>query len=85
MNSTTVNLSKTTIAEQVMKVFKATLNKMTDALLLPIIGITIFLFLWSIAASSIQTSLGEFPGPNSVVKQFSSLYEEHVNLILDTF
>jgi len=78
MNSTTVNLSKTTIAEQVMKVFKATLNKMTDALLLPIIGITIFLFLWSIAASSIQTSLGEFPGPNAVVKQFSSLYEEHV-------
>jgi nitrate/nitrite transport system permease protein len=78
MNSTTVNLSKTTIAEQVMKVFKATLNKMTDVLLLPIIGITIFLFLWSIAASSIQTSLGEFPGPNAVVKQFSSLYEEHV-------
>ena len=40
--------------------------------------ITVFLFIWSISAQSIHTSLGEFPGPNAVVKQFSSLYDEHV-------
>ncbi|MEI6894372.1 MAG: ABC transporter permease [Colwellia sp.] len=47
-------------------------------MLLPMIGITIFLFFWSISAASIHTSLGTFPGPGAVVKQFSSLYSEHV-------
>jgi len=44
---------------------------------LPFLGILIFLFLWSIAAKNIHTSLGEFPGPNAVLGQFSSLYDEH--------
>ncbi|WP_246143407.1 ABC transporter permease [Colwellia echini] len=47
-------------------------------MLLPIIGISIFLFFWSLAASSIDTSLGTFPGPKAVVTQFSALYSEHV-------
>jgi nitrate/nitrite transport system permease protein len=78
MSLTTVNLSQLTITEQVMKVSKSILSKITNAMLLPVIGITIFLFLWSISAQSIHTSLGTFPGPNAVVKQFSSLYSEHV-------
>ncbi|MFT6691340.1 MAG: nitrate/nitrite transport system permease protein, partial [Colwellia sp.] len=57
---------------------KRVLSKITNAMLLPVIGITIFLFFWSIAAQSIHTSLGTFPGPSAVVKQFSSLYDEHV-------
>ncbi|MFQ3264831.1 MAG: nitrate/nitrite transport system permease protein [Colwellia sp.] len=78
MSLTTVNLKKSTVTEQAMIIFKRVLSKITNAMLLPVIGITIFLFFWSIAAQSIHTSLGTFPGPSAVVKQFSSLYDEHV-------
>ena len=43
----------------------------------PFIGILIFLLIWSAAASNIETSLGNFPGPAAVSEQFASLYEEH--------
>lgn len=78
MSSTAVNMNRSTVTEKMLKVFKSSLSKITNAMLLPVIGITIFVFLWSIAAQSIHTSLGEFPGPNAVVKQFSALYSEHV-------
>lgn len=78
MSLTAVKVDKSTTSDQVTKVLKSIVNKFTNALLLPIVGISIFLFLWSISAQSIQTSLGEFPGPNAVVKQFSALYSEHV-------
>lgn len=47
------------------------------ALILPMIGILCFLFIWTVAAKSIHTSLGEFPGPVAVWEQFGSLYDEH--------
>ncbi len=78
MSLSAVKINSSTITERLIKVAKNTLNKVTDMMLLPIVGITIFLFVWSITAQSIHTSLGEFPGPNAVVKQFSSLYDEHV-------
>lgn len=78
MSLTAVKVDKSTTSDQVTKVLKSIVNKFTNALLLPIVGISIFLFLWSISAQSIQTSLGEFPGPNAVVKQFSALYSEHL-------
>jgi nitrate/nitrite transport system permease protein len=78
MSLTTVNLKQSTVTEQVMIIFRIVLSKITNAMLLPVIGITIFIFFWSIAAQSIHTSLGTFPGPIAVVKQFSSLYDEHV-------
>ena len=77
MSSTTVKIASLTISEQVLKIVKSSLSKITNALLLPVIGISIFIFFWSITAQSIHTSLGDFPGPNAVVKQFSSLYQEH--------
>jgi len=46
-------------------------------LVLPLLGIMIFLLLWSISAKNIHTSLGDFPGPNAVYQQFHSLYNEH--------
>ncbi len=49
----------------------------SKALLLPVIGITVFLVIWSIAANSINTSLGKFPGPVAVAEQFGALYQEH--------
>lgn len=47
------------------------------ALLLPLFGILLFLFLWFNAAKLIHTSLGEFPGPVQVWEQSVSLVAEH--------
>lgn len=44
---------------------------------LPLVGLAIFLMLWQAAATSIVTSLGNFPGPQEVVSQFSNLIDEH--------
>lgn len=48
-----------------------------QALVIPLIGMVVFVMLWSMAASNINTSLGKFPGPQAVVTQFSALYTEH--------
>lgn len=45
---------------------------------LPVLGIAVFLLLWSILAKQVDTSLGEFPGPASVAEQVKNLYQEHV-------
>jgi len=45
--------------------------------LVPLVGIAVFLMLWSAAAQNIDTSLGKFPGPSAVFEQFQSLYQEH--------
>ena len=78
MSLTTVKTTSLNATEQMMKIFKSILNKVTSAILLPVFGITMFLLLWSTTAQNIHTSLGDFPGPNAVVKQFSILYQEHV-------
>lgn len=62
-----------------------TMRKLGDALrsfdlkaaVYPFLGIVIFLFLWSVAASRIDTSLGQFPGPAQVYQQSLVLVEEH--------
>lgn len=46
-------------------------------LLLPLIGIAVFLTLWHVAASNVVTSLGAFPGPVQVVQQTGNLLDEH--------
>ncbi|MHB1216448.1 MAG: ABC transporter permease [Thiobacillus sp.] len=46
-------------------------------LMLPLIGILLFLFLWFNAARMIHTSLGEFPGPVQVWQQATNLVAEH--------
>lgn len=47
------------------------------ALVLPLIGILVFLCVWSLAASQIKTSLGQFPGPVQVWDQAKNLVDEH--------
>ena len=44
----------------------------------PVIAIALFLGLWSISASQVQTSLGQLPGPTAVFQQASNLVDEHV-------
>ena len=53
-------------------------GKVFSTVLMPIIGIVVFLLIWSGAARNIDTSLGKFPGPVVVWEQFGSLYQEHV-------
>ncbi len=43
----------------------------------PVIAFTIFLGLWSVTASKINTSLGAIPGPGAVWHEFSGLLDEH--------
>ena len=54
-----------------------TLNQFLTATALPIIGIVIFLGLWSLMAKNIDTSLGKFPGPAAVWQQTMVLVGEH--------
>ncbi len=58
---------------------KANLNTLTQQIVVPFVGIVVFLFLWSVAAQNIDTSLGKFPGPSAVLEQFRTLYDEHNN------
>lgn len=39
------------------------LSKALELIAMPLLGLTIFLVMWSVAASRIDTSLGKFPGP----------------------
>lgn len=79
MSLTTATINRLSTTEQIMKTSKNVISKVSNAILLPIFGIAIFLFIWSVAAQNIKTSLGAFPGPTAVVEQFSSLYDEHNN------
>ncbi|MCG7200463.1 ABC transporter permease [Marinobacter pelagius] len=46
-------------------------------LLLPMIGILLFLGFWHLAAPQVNTSLGSFPGPAQVWEQGGQLWQEH--------
>jgi nitrate/nitrite transport system permease protein len=48
-----------------------------NALLLPLLGIGAFLLIWGVAASRIETSLGQLPGPVQVFLQAQGLIAEH--------
>lgn len=58
--------------------FQSLFKSACQLLLLPFLGITLFLLLWTMTAKSIHTSLGDFPGPAAVLQQFHSLCDEHV-------
>lgn len=53
-------------------------GKYLKAVSLPLIGIVVFIFIWTIAANKINTSLGKFPGPAAVFEQVVNLYSEHI-------
>ena len=54
------------------------LYQSTPALLLPVIGLLMFLAIWNGVAKSIDTSLGQFPGPAQVFEQAGALIDEHI-------
>ena len=46
-------------------------------LLMPVVGILLFLAIWNVVAKNIDTSLGQFPGPAQVWEQTFTLIDEH--------
>ncbi|BDF93835.1 hypothetical protein KAN5_06730 [Pseudoalteromonas sp. KAN5] len=76
----TAILSKKIVGSQPMTIkglFTAFFTTKAKAIVLPTVGIICFLLFWSLTASSIDTSLGKFPGPSSVATQISNLINEH--------
>lgn len=65
------------IFNQVKQISWPNLNSVLSAVALPIIGIVVFLGLWSLMAKSVDTSLGKFPGPAAVWQQATTLVDEH--------
>lgn len=45
--------------------------------LFPVIGVLVFLALWQVGASRVDTSLGTFPSPVVVYEQWNSLIDDH--------
>jgi nitrate/nitrite transport system permease protein len=49
----------------------------TRSLIVPLVGIGVFLLIWAATAARIETSLGQLPGPVQVWEQGASLLDEH--------
>lgn len=58
---------------------KSAIEQALHMVLLPMIGIVVFLCLWQVSANNIVTSLGQFPGPAQVWHQSINLVTEHYN------
>ncbi len=56
---------------------RLTSKTFVEGLLLPVLGIAVFLLLWQFGANRIDTSLGQFPGPTQVWEQVQNLGAEH--------
>ena len=74
---TTMLVNRVTNIDFLKQGRKAAVKKVVQGLLTPVIGIAVFLILWSFTAQTIDTSLGKFPGPAAVWEQFDGLYTEH--------
>ncbi|MDX1804818.1 MAG: ABC transporter permease [Alcanivorax sp.] len=59
------------------KISRTQMQALLKQLLWPVLGIAAFLLLWQLAASHINTSLGQFPGPAAVWEQAENLVAEH--------
>jgi nitrate/nitrite transport system permease protein len=53
------------------------LQQVSRSLGVPLLGIAAFLLIWTFAAAQINTSLGQFPGPQDVWSQSGTLITEH--------
>jgi len=54
------------------------LKKIWQAAGIPLLSIMIFLFAWQQASNSIETSLGNIPGPVQVAEETALLWQDHV-------
>jgi nitrate/nitrite transport system permease protein len=77
-----LNGMQTALFAPFMRLFTGTnkieeFTKLSKAILIPIIALSIFLGLWSVGAKQVVTSLGNVPGPTQVWEQSLQLYAEH--------
>lgn len=56
---------------------KAQLGALAKAIIIPFIGLMLFLGVWHLGAQQVDTSLGQFPGPSQVHAQWNNLMAEH--------
>jgi nitrate/nitrite transport system permease protein len=54
------------------------LAELKAALVIPLIGILIFILAWAVLAPRVQTSLGSVPGPVEVWEQAGNLWQDHL-------
>lgn len=52
-------------------------KRVLRAMSLSLVGIMLFMLLWQATANSIETSLGQFPGPVQVIAQAGNMVEEY--------
>ncbi|MGF1623882.1 MAG: ABC transporter permease [Alphaproteobacteria bacterium] len=57
---------------------KPQLRELWHSLLVPLLGIGIFLALWTVLAPRVETSLGTIPGPAEVAAQAGVLWDDHL-------
>ncbi len=76
--NTTTSTSKPPLSSNISELIKPIAERVLHTAIIPLVGIVVFLFIWSAGAERIDTSLGKFPGPATVYEQFGSLYDEHV-------
>lgn len=53
------------------------LKELRQVLLIPLLGISLFLLMWAVFAPRVTTSLGAIPGPVQVFQQAGALWEDH--------
>jgi nitrate/nitrite transport system permease protein len=54
------------------------LGALRDTLVIPLMGIGLFLLAWATLAPQVQTSLGAIPGPAQVLEQAQGLWADHL-------
>lgn len=59
--------------------FSVVAAQLFKSIALPTVGLGVFLLIWHLGSSAIQTSLGQFPGPVQVEQQVRSLYAEYMD------
>ena len=57
---------------------RAQLGELRHRLVIPLLGIALFLVAWAVLAPRVQTSLGAVPGPAAVFAQIDVLWQDHV-------
>ncbi|WMS43490.1 ABC transporter permease [Acuticoccus sp. MNP-M23] len=57
--------------------FRAQRGEIVQSLVIPLVGIGLFIAAWAILAPQVQTSLGAIPGPAAVWSQAGQLLDDH--------
>ena len=78
MSTSTTNISSDSSASAIAPLIAVFTGEWLKTVTVSLVGILVFLLVWSVSARNIETSLGVFPGPGAVASQFSTLYGEHV-------